>query len=120
MKCKNKDNILDIYQTICGKINVRCHHMAIITYKKRIISIGFNYIKIPYERFGVNLPCSLSIHAEVSAINNIPKKYRRREYLMSMFVIRIDNNLELSNSHPCKQCCRIISKYGFKSVYYSF
>jgi deoxycytidylate deaminase len=89
-------------------------HGAVIVYKNKIISTGFNYL-CDY------LNDNYSIHAEVSAINKLLYNKKILE-LCDIYVVRIApaiyNNC-LKNSKPCKSCTNIIKKYNLRNIYYS-
>ena len=103
---------LNIAAKIASKSPVYTHkHGAIIVYKDIIISSGYNfYIK------------GNSMHAEISAISKINKKYKGILNECDIYVVRIGpNSLDnpLKYSRPCLDCENTIIKYNIKNVYYS-
>ena len=96
------------------KSNMLQKHGAIIVYKNKIISSGYNE-KCDY------MNNNYSIHAEVSAISKIFYNKKLLE-LCDIYVVRIApasfNNC-LKNSKPCKNCTNFINKYNLKNIYYS-
>jgi tRNA(Arg) A34 adenosine deaminase TadA len=73
----------------------------------------------------INSNCSLSCHAEISALNKYYKNNRKKKYKqiplnkLTIVVIRIDSNGNLMNSKPCSQCISKIYNSGIKKVIYS-
>lgn len=87
-------------------------HGAIIVHKNKIVSVGFNY------RCDLLLN-NYSVHAEISAINNMKNKLILNE--CDMYVVRIATNFIniLKYSKPCENCKKTIMKYNLKKIYYS-
>lgn len=105
-------NYLEMAAKIALNSNMSHKHGAIIVYKKKIISTGYNY-------FSSHLCHDYSIHAEVAAIMNIKSK---KDILSEceMYVVRIariDNVLKYSK--PCDNCKKVINKFNIKKTYYS-
>jgi tRNA(Arg) A34 adenosine deaminase TadA len=95
-------------------------HGCIIVHRTNIISRGHNSNhRHTFSKF--------SLHAEVAAINNIPKQVSVDNIVM--YVVRIDNNdlhrsndrIKTKNSKPCVNCMNCITshKFKFKTVYFS-
>ena len=109
---------LDVFgrvQDVATKSTMVQKHGAVIVQNNQIISEGFNYL----ANF---MSHSYSIHAEVAALMNIPKRYRQKRYLedSTMVVVRVsgkDNHINMSA--PCANCRREIEKAGIKRVFYS-
>jgi len=103
---------LNIAAKIASKSPVYTHkHGAIIVYKDKIISSGYNY----YIK-------DFSMHAEVSAISKIKRKYKSILNECDIYVVRIgpkslDNPLKYSR--PCPNCQYTIIKNNIKNAYYS-
>jgi pyrimidine deaminase RibD-like protein len=103
---------LNIAAKVASKSPVYTHkHGAIIVYKDKIISSGYNY----YIK-------DFSMHAEVSAISKIKKKYKGILNDCDIYVVRIgpkslDNPLKYSR--PCLNCQSAIIKNNIKNAYYS-
>ena len=99
---------LDIAAKIATKSPVYTHkHGAIIVHKDNVISSGYNfYIK------------GNSMHAEVSAISKINKKYKGILNECDIYVVRIGPNSmdnPLKYSRPCLDCESTITKYNIKN-----
>jgi len=112
-KSTDKQKIyLDIASKIALKSPMYTHkHGAIIIYKDKIISTGFNYYLGDF-----------SIHAEVAAISHIKKKQKNILQDCDIYVVRIgpdslDNPLKYSR--PCANCQCTIKKHNIKNAYYS-
>jgi len=113
---KNTNEKQRNYLNIAAKIAIKSpgnphKHGAIIVYKDTIISSGYNhYIK------------GNSMHAEVSAISKINKKYKGILNECDIYVVRIGPNSfnnPLKYSRPCLDCESVILRYNIKNVYYS-
>lgn len=69
--------------------------------------------------------CSLSCHAETSALNKYYKKSYKKNYQqiplskLTLVVIRVDAENNLIESKPCSQCIQKIHESGIKKVSYS-
>jgi tRNA(Arg) A34 adenosine deaminase TadA len=103
---------------VARKSPQRSKHGCVIVNKRTIVGYGHNTFSSQF-RCGSSLT---SLHAEIDAINNIP-----RELLWGaeIYVIRIcednGNIIRLGNSHPCNDCAKKLAKfkrYGIK-IYYS-
>lgn len=82
------------------------------------MSIGYNHYTVRDCCIGT------STHAEVHAINRLPKAPRKKTFI-NMFVLRTDRNGSLKYSKPCEQCQQYMNKvlrkrgYYLKKIYYS-
>ena len=87
-------------------------HGAILFSRRSIISKGFNQFVSGRQRY-----TSISIHAEMNCLREFHKhtKYKRCHIL----VVRLNSNLKLVNSKPCRDCMISLLKMGIKNVYYS-
>jgi tRNA(Arg) A34 adenosine deaminase TadA len=107
---------LDIAKKESLKSEMKHKHGACIVYKNKIIASGYNY-NVEGGTYGY------SIHAELSAIQDLFKKYSKysRNILKDciMYVIRIDKFNKLTLSKPCKCCTNMIYKYKLKKVYWT-
>mgnify|MGYP001027065754 CR=1 FL=1 len=103
---------LDIAAKIAEKSPMYPHkHGAIIVYRDKIISSGFNYYVGDF-----------SIHAEVAAISHIKKKNKNILIDCDIYVVRIGPksfNNPLKYSRPCPNCQNTIIKNNIKNAYYS-
>jgi tRNA(Arg) A34 adenosine deaminase TadA len=57
-----------------------------------------------------------TIHAEVNALKNVPKKYWNQCILV---VWRVRNDGSLACSKPCKKCTPFLNKHEIPVIYYS-
>jgi len=96
----------------------RNKHGCVIVNKKQIVGGGHNTYCSKFKG-GSSFT---SLHAEISAINNIPR------YLLwdaEIYIVHIvedtGNKIRLGNSHPCKDCAKKLSKFKkFRiKIYYS-
>lgn len=104
-------NYMDIAAKTALKSPMLQKHGAVIVYKNKIISEGFNYFISDY-----------SIHAEVSAIKLVKGKYRNILSECEIYVVRIGPNKfknTLKYSKPCCNCQNAILKHNFKRAFYS-
>lgn len=104
---------------IAKKSPLRARHGCVIVNKGKIIGCGYNTYSSAYSG-GSGFT---SIHAEIMAINSIPRKLLKGSII---YVVRllVDNGCSVSvgNSHPCTECSKKIQKFvkmGIKRVYYS-
>jgi len=76
------------------------------------IALGYNY---EGKYFNIS-----SCHAEMNVINKI-KCNKNNPIKMDILIVRINNNGEIKNSKPCKNCIKYIekSRLNFVNVYYS-
>lgn len=98
---------------------------AVIVYKGKIISVGYNTnkespLQKSYNRYrGFNTDiCKNTNHAEIMAIKNargIDINWAKA----SIFVYREKKNGEIALARPCKGCMMAISDLGIKNVYYT-
>ena len=81
----------------------RFHHGAIVVHRKnRILGKGCN---------------KKQIHAEVSAIMDIPH-YKRYKNLV-VYVCRVNAQGGFLNSKPCCNCMKFMRENGVSKIYYS-
>lgn len=105
--------------------NYRCKHFSFIFNKNRLISIGINNpnkthpknLKIGFfNRKGEDISHTVGVHSELSAILKLGEEECSKYTLINT---RINRNLELDFSKPCKGCTSLIEQLNFKKVYYS-
>lgn len=93
-------------------------HIAIVTKRKKILSIAFNRIGSRQSGCGFS---DYTIHAERNAIKNVGDTNKLNG--ASIYVIRVSNQNCIMNSEPCHDCRLLIEKcqknYGLRNVYYS-
>ncbi len=90
------------------------NHGSVVIYRGKIIGKGFNrYINSDY--------CDkVSLHAEVSAINDALKRVSAEELKKcKLIVIRINKEGDCLNSRPCCKCQEYINKFCIKKVFHS-
>jgi len=93
--------------------NCNHKHGAILVYKNKIISYGYNYLT-PY------LKASLSTHAETDCILNIKKTNRDILQYCDLYVVRLSPIEGINKySKPCEKCSNFINKYNIRKIYYS-
>jgi cytidine deaminase len=91
-----------------------CHGAVVIT-RGKIVGRGFNQ----YREI-VNKRKVLSIHAEVSAIQNALRNITLEELSQSTLVIvRVNKQGDIIYSYPCENCRKFIHEKKLKTVYYS-
>jgi pyrimidine deaminase RibD-like protein len=96
------------------KSEMNFNHGSVVVYRGKIIGKGFNkYINSNY--------CDkVSLHAEVSAINDALKRVSAEELKKcELIVIRINNEGFCLNSKPCCNCEKYINKFSIKKVFHS-
>jgi len=95
---------------------MRCScHGAIIISRGKIVGRGFNQ----YREI-VNKKTVLSIHAEVSAIQNALRIISLDQLRKSiMVIVRVNKTGNIVCSYPCENCRKFIHEKKLKSVYYS-
>lgn len=101
-----------------------CHkHGALLVYRGKIISRGFNYMVSEY-----NKNCLYSVHAEVSAIREFlrlcKRKGMKKDILKDciLYVVRTGKesmDYPTKMSKPCKNCYNFMKKHKIKKVFWS-
>lgn len=89
------------------KSHCRYKHAAVIIYKGKIISVGYNQSLIKGKE---------SNHAEAVVCRKIPKGVNPKDCIL--IVVRI-NSTGFANSKPCTSCEAIIKKIGIGLVLHS-
>lgn len=111
------------------------HLGCVITYKRKVISVGRNKDKThplqgrynKYRNFNnsEHMYIKHSIHAEIDAISSIPyligKEIDKENGWdkVSLYVCRYSTNKSIACSRPCKACMNAIINLGIKNVYYT-
>ena len=99
-------------------------HTTFIVRKNRIQKIGINADKTHpanlkynyYGRDGLDIRAMVNVHSELSAI----LKYGKEDCSDCIFInVRIDKNMRPTIAKPCKGCQDMLSKVGFKKVFYT-
>jgi len=96
------------------KSDMNFNHGCVVVYRGKIIGKGYNTY--------INFNCydKVSLHAEVSAINNALKKISPQELKKcELIVIRVNKTGECLNSKPCSNCASYIDKFCIKKVFHS-
>lgn len=110
-------DVFDKATVVAAKSTMQHQHGAIIIRGNNIISTGYNHL--------TTFMChQWSVHAEVDALMNIPKKYKQNKAFLQeciMIVVRIGppSKPDCKYSKPCDKCKEAIHKYGIKKVFYS-
>lgn len=100
---------------------------AALVMNNKIVSYGFNSYKThPFQKkFGKNKD-AVCIHAEIDAIKNALKKVNVDDLkYATLYIARAKNKDQNSKkdhwglSKPCEGCCRAISSFNIKKVYYT-
>ena len=102
---------LDIAAKIASHSPMIQKHGAVIVYKNKIISTGYNYYMAHF-----------SIHAEIAAIHSIKGKNKKLLSECELYVVRIAParfNNALKYSKPCCNCQHTIIKSNIKKAFYS-
>lgn len=110
----NMNHYVDVCQCLAEKSEMTHRHGCVIVYDNKIIAHGWNHVS-------ESLVDSMSIHAEISAINQVRKK-RIPLNLCDMYVVRIGSGRcseVLKCSKPCERCSKVINRYRLRRVYYS-
>ena len=124
----NKHNLF-IQEAIieAKKCNMSKKHGCVIVHRTRIISRGHNSQKWCST---LDSPCpvlgTVSLHAEVAAINNMKKNMANVDNII-MYVVRINNTdfkrdddlIGTMNSKPCVNCMRCIEYHKIKKVFFT-
>ena len=96
---------------------------AVIIYKGRIVSYGYNTtkgnpIQYRYNKYNNMYYWAAMQHAEIMALNKIKfSNYNKKK--LSIFVFRQYKNGDWAIAKPCKACERAIKDFGIENVYYT-
>lgn len=102
----------------------RTFHTTFIVKKGKIQSIGINSTKTHPRNLkynykgadGVDIRTMVGVHSELDAVI----KMGRKDLSDCVFInVRIDNNGQVALSAPCEGCQSILSRVGFKQVWYT-
>lgn len=101
----------------------RCNHVAIVTKRNRIVSIGTNSDKThPMAKTLKIAKQTETMCAELAAALKIGLSHKEGLpdfSALTMTVVRVGNNGELRMSKPCSACQKLLSMCNFKRVIYS-
>ena len=96
---------------------------AVIVYKNRVVSVGWNTTKtnplqksLNHLRFKADEYCA-SLHAEMMAFLRLPYGLDHRN--LSIYVYRENRFGELRMSRPCPSCISKIKELGINNIYYT-
>jgi deoxycytidylate deaminase len=96
-------------------------HGAVIIYRGKIIASGYNYLQ-------QNKTYSYSIHAEVAAIKDFNKKFKKninKQQILNESVLYVGRvgresmDFPTKMSKPCKNCQKSMDKVGLKTVFWT-
>lgn len=110
-----KEDVFQRAQNLAKKSTMINKHGAVITKNGRIIGEGYNH----YSSY---MSHNYSVHAEMAALLNVPKRKKNRKYLeeATMIVVRVaGKDFHCSLSKPCFNCQQEIAKAGIKRTFYS-
>ena len=105
------------------KSSMRCQHGCVIICNGIIVARGHNY--------RIKNSVYYSVHAEEAAINELlsrrprnnniaPRKRKSIESRMTLYVVRIRQNGDLTNSKPCSYCTpKINAQVHISKIFYS-
>lgn len=103
---------------------LRTFHTTFIVKKNKIQKIGINTKKTHpanlkynyYSNAGADLRTMVNIHSELSAI----LKYGKEDCSDCTFInVRIDRRGKINTSKPCRGCQDLLTKVGFKRMYFT-
>jgi deoxycytidylate deaminase len=102
------------------KSNMQHRHACIIIFRKKIISVGYNYYKLwngkIYSDFNKSYESNkYSIHAEQDAIQKIKNKNILK--YCKIYIIRITKNNIIEQGIPCENCNNLLNKYKLNFCY---
>lgn len=89
-------------------------HAAVIFRKNRILAKGVNR----YKTHPLGSGYHNRLHAEIDALLRVLKHHKVDLSKCSIYVARVNNQGEPRMSKPCKDCMRILRKYGL-SVFWT-
>lgn len=126
---KKFQRYIDIAKSLYEKdSDCRCQHFTIITVKNRIISIGRNSRKTSSFNLhnpkignvdGKDITSTAGTCSESNAIKRIINTTNIPLRKTKMFIVRVNNNLEIAGSRPCFSCSSLIRFFQPKEVYYT-
>ncbi len=101
------------------KSNMQHKHACAITFHNKIISIGYNRYNLNYKDIYSCNCCEYkhnkySIHAEKDAIMKIKDKNILKD--CRIYIIRINNNLNIIQGEPCEMCYKLLNKYNIYKI----
>jgi len=85
---------------------------AVITYKNRVLSVGFNKSKTHPKSFHQ----FKSTHAEFDAVLSLGQMDYSK---CSVYVYREKKDGSMGNSKPCEWCQKMLKSIGLNTIYYS-
>lgn len=102
----------------------QCFHTTFALKGSKILAIGVNNYKKqhPRKKFGDYIKrgsktYQASLHSEIDCIKKLG--LRDDYHKITIVNIRVDNNGRLTNSEPCSNCKKVLSKYNFKRIYFT-
>lgn len=109
----NFDKIINVSK----KCEMKHKYIAVLIYKNKIISIGYNKLKPVKSKKDNYILNKYSIHAELNCINNCKNKKIIKDSKMILF--RISKG-QFIKCECCNICKKIIEKYNIKKVVYYY
>lgn len=91
------------------------HFCAILTYRQRLINVGYNYFNRTHAKYGTPFG---KIHAEADCLIGVDEEKLNGS---TMFVARtgFNNRSQIVMAKPCQWCQAMIRRAKIRQVYYS-
>ena len=109
----------------------KIHIGAIIVYKNKVVSYGYNTTKqhplqAKYNKYRTidGKPCDVcqmnnTLHAELMSIINLLRTFKDNLNKCSIFVYREYKNGSTALCKPCEGCEKALHDIGIKNIYYT-
>ncbi len=96
------------------KSNLASKYACAITYRDKIISLGFNSYK-PHNTYNNNYESNKhSVHAEKDAIRKVKNKNILKD--CKIYIIKLRNN-DIEQGIPCPMCYNLLKKYNINKIF---
>ena len=129
MRKLNLDRITEIANSLIDwNENKRCRHFSFITYKSRIVSIGWNSPKThPTNlknrkisvRTGEDFSNQKHTCSEFHAIKKLKSLTNIDTKKCTLVNIRFNRNKKIAFAKPCMSCKNLLKFHEFKSILYT-
>ncbi len=106
--------ISDFLSIAAKKSSVHSKFVAVIMYRNKVISIGFNYVKdiSSKNHFNKYEPNKHSVHAERDAIMKVKNKAILNK--CRIIIYKLTNSGVPKECGPCEMCFKLLNKYCLK------